>query len=226
MSYLKNKYTTWYYSLVSKAQKRGWTKQNTNVYLEEHHIIPKSFNGSNEPNNLVLLTAKEHYIAHKLLTKMVTGKQKQKMHMALWCMITANDCEKYNNIKKSNLYEKIRSEYTTLVSGENHFNYGLVRSEETKEKIRQKRHKQVFTKEHIAKASKTLSTLIWMNDGKKSYRVRPEFTETKKAQGFVEGRLTNYINDNYKEKLKIKTLKQWQNVKQSGHSGNLIKVEI
>lgn len=38
-------------------------------YFEKHHIIPKSLGGSNEQNNLVRLTYREHYIAHWLLTK-------------------------------------------------------------------------------------------------------------------------------------------------------------
>jgi len=224
MSYLPNKYTNWYYSLVYKAQNRGWTKQNTNVYLEKHHIVPKSLGGSNESHNLVMFTAREHYVAHRLLTKMVTGKQKQKMCMALWCMVTANDCEKYNNITKSNLYEKIRSEYTSLVSGKNHFNYGIYRDEKARENYRKARAKQVFTKEQIAKAAKTISTLIWMNDGKRSYRIKPEFVEKKKLEGLVEGRLTNYITEEYRNKFKVYTTKQWEKIKQSGHvGGHLIK---
>ena len=38
-------------------------------YYEIHHIIPECLGGSNEPNNLVQLTAKEHYMAHWLLVK-------------------------------------------------------------------------------------------------------------------------------------------------------------
>ena len=30
-------------------------------YVEKHHIIPKCMNGTNEPNNLVDLTAREHF---------------------------------------------------------------------------------------------------------------------------------------------------------------------
>lgn len=38
-------------------------------YYEKHHIIPKALGGLNDTSNLVLLTAKEHYIAHWLLYK-------------------------------------------------------------------------------------------------------------------------------------------------------------
>ncbi len=38
-------------------------------YYEKHHIIPKSLGGSDTEDNLVKLTAREHYIAHWLLAK-------------------------------------------------------------------------------------------------------------------------------------------------------------
>src|SRR5690606_245638 len=39
-------------------------------YKEKHHIIPKCLGGTNESENLVELTAEEHYLAHLLLVKM------------------------------------------------------------------------------------------------------------------------------------------------------------
>ena len=63
--FIENKYTKWYFSLCT-------TRNNTNKKLcETHHIIPKSLGGGNESSNLVSLTFREHFIAHKLLTKMV-----------------------------------------------------------------------------------------------------------------------------------------------------------
>ena len=38
------------------------------IYYENHHILPKCLDGSNDKENLVLLTAREHYLCHKLLT--------------------------------------------------------------------------------------------------------------------------------------------------------------
>jgi hypothetical protein len=37
------------------------------IYYEKHHIVPKCWGGTNKPNNLIHLTAREHYIAHWLL---------------------------------------------------------------------------------------------------------------------------------------------------------------
>jgi beta-lactamase class D len=53
--YLTNKYTVWYYNIIARANQRV----NLEVYVEKHHIIPKSLGGSNNSSNLVKLTAKE-----------------------------------------------------------------------------------------------------------------------------------------------------------------------
>ena len=46
-------------------------KQNYfNGYTENHHIIPKSLGGTDDKENLVELSAREHFICHLLLTKM------------------------------------------------------------------------------------------------------------------------------------------------------------
>jgi len=103
-------------------------------------------------------------------------------------------------------------------------NSGKIRSEETKEKIRIARIKQVFTKEQRDRANKTLSSLIWMNDGEKSYRIRPENIQMSKEKGMIEGRLKDYINTEYRNKFKTYAKEQWQKVKETGHIGHLIKV--
>ena len=59
-----------YYSVIRKGLERGLDKKLFDVYLEKHHIVPKCVGGTNDESNLVLLTAKEHYICHLLLTKM------------------------------------------------------------------------------------------------------------------------------------------------------------
>jgi 5-methylcytosine-specific restriction endonuclease McrA len=38
-------------------------------YCEKHHIVPKSLGGSNNKENIVSLTAREHFLAHWLLFK-------------------------------------------------------------------------------------------------------------------------------------------------------------
>lgn len=55
-----------YKNLVNKAKLRSL---DGSVYVEKHHIVPKCMGGDNSQGNLVELTAKEHFLAHKLLVR-------------------------------------------------------------------------------------------------------------------------------------------------------------
>jgi len=114
MIFIDNKYTRWYYNIINRAQTRL-----LNCYTERHHIIPKSLGGSNESSNLVSLTAREHFICHMLLTKMVGGIQRQKMIHARWAMATLKkDCQDRYRLT-SIQYESARQEYSKYFSKHN-----------------------------------------------------------------------------------------------------------
>jgi len=71
-----------YKNLIIHALAR---EQNTG-YVEKHHILPKSFKmgGEKDTNNIVVLTSREHFIAHLLLAKMSLSKDLNiKMRYAL-----------------------------------------------------------------------------------------------------------------------------------------------
>lgn len=59
-----------YNNLIKKAKSRT----NLNENIEIHHIIPRCMGGSDEKENLVRLTTREHFIAHLLLSKLHGGK--------------------------------------------------------------------------------------------------------------------------------------------------------
>lgn len=54
---------------------RALSRNSVDGYTEKHHIIPRSMGGSNNKSNLVILTAKEHYIVHWLLFKIHKNKE-------------------------------------------------------------------------------------------------------------------------------------------------------
>lgn len=111
--YLHNKYTTWYNSIISAAQLR--TLPET-TYTEKHHIIPKSLGGSNSKDNLVRLTAREHFVCHWLLTKMINGQSIYKMTLALSKM-----CQSSSNQRRyrptSRTFESIRIQVSKVSKG-------------------------------------------------------------------------------------------------------------
>ena len=97
-------------------------------------------------------------------------------------------------------------------------------SKDIKQKIRVARAKQIMLPEMYERTSKIMSSLTWMNDGTRSYRVKPEDIQASKEKGMIEGRLSNYINTEYRNKFKKYAKEQWQKVKETGHTGHLIKV--
>lgn len=84
-------------------------------YTEKHHILPKSMGGSNEEENLVKLTAREHYIAHLLLHKI---HKRRETAYALWMMsLRSSTLDDRPHIKNSRIYEWVRKDvakYTAL----------------------------------------------------------------------------------------------------------------
>ena len=54
---------------MNSRKSRGLDKSCLGYYTECHHIVPKCMNGTDSSYNLVLLTAREHVIAHVLLSK-------------------------------------------------------------------------------------------------------------------------------------------------------------
>ena len=76
-------YNIIYNDLIARCQHRPKQK---NKGFELHHITPKSLGGDNTHDNLVNLTAKEHWVAHRLLHKIHTGKAQDKMATALVMM--------------------------------------------------------------------------------------------------------------------------------------------
>ena len=134
---MQNKYTKWYNNIISSAKGR------INIgYVEKHHIIPRSLGGSDDKNNIVALTAKEHFICHLLLTKMTTGLQNRSMWHAAWNM--ANQKREYQQryIVSARIYEIIKTTNAKKLSEANtgKVNYsakGKAKSDEHKEKLRQ-----------------------------------------------------------------------------------------
>lgn len=121
--FLKNKYTKCYFSIISHAKNRVLLKD---VYQEKHHIIPKSIGGNNTSENLVKLTAREHFICHMLLRKMTSGNDKRLMIFAAnaICYVRRNTHLKVS----SRTFDLLRKELAKSKTG-------IPRSKETRRKI-------------------------------------------------------------------------------------------
>ena len=102
-------YSKVYFSTIEKAVQRGWKKAQGR---ERHHIIPQSLGGSNDKNNLVYLSCREHFLCHWLLVKITEGEAYHKMVYALMGMRAENEHqERYQTIFTARVYEKYRIEH-------------------------------------------------------------------------------------------------------------------
>jgi hypothetical protein len=145
--YLTNKYTKWYNNIILKAQ----TRVNDFDYYEIHHILPKSLGGTNAVANLVRLTAKEHFVCHRLLAKMTIGKAKLSMAYAVWQMTRPNNKNRYKCTAKT--YEALKIQLSNS-------RLGIPMSEETKQKLRKPKseeHKKKLSKPKSEEHKKKLS---------------------------------------------------------------------
>jgi len=124
------------------------TKRN-DVSYEAHHIIPKSLGGTNTKENIALLTYREHFIAHALLTSMCKSpRHKRSMSYAFVTMNRDRTGQRFNHIN-SHLYELIKEKTREDFIGknnpfygkghfgkDNHF-YGKTHTEKSKQKMRE-----------------------------------------------------------------------------------------
>ena len=104
--FTENKYTKCYFNIIHQAKSRTLDQS---IYMEKHHIIPRSMGGSNDNTNLIRLTGREHFICHLLLPKMTSGADRKKMIYAIWMMCRVHPTRRaiykvtartYNSIKE------------------------------------------------------------------------------------------------------------------------------
>jgi len=103
-------YSKIYQTLINKRRKNPYTLG----YSEKHHIIPKSLGGTDNKTNIVVLSGREHWIAHLLLHKIY--RQPSTAHA---CNMMAMRCEERGipYIKNSKTYEYIRKEHSKHMAG-------------------------------------------------------------------------------------------------------------
>jgi len=149
MNYLKV-----YCNLIRKAENRVPPEG----YAEKHHTFPKSIFGNN--NRIVLLSAREHYIAHALLEKIYIrryGVTDKKTINMIHAHILMKSKGKYYN---SYLYESARIRMCESKKGKKPY----VMTEKIKNKM--SKYSKNRNEEHKKKLSESLKGRIPHNYGK------------------------------------------------------------
>lgn len=110
--------------------------------------------GTNHTDNLIKLSAREHFIAHWMLWKSFRNVKTARA----FNMMRNTPGKEYRYIN-SKAYENFKVEYSIILSkyfsGKNHPNYGKMLKEETKSKISQKLKSHKRTKASIDKQVET-----------------------------------------------------------------------
>ena len=155
MLFIENKYTKCYFSIIAAAQTRSLVTD----YTENHHIIPKSLGGENNKTNMVRLLAREHFICHMLLIKMVSDPAlRHKMQFAINSFRRASKNQQ-RHIMTSVQYEMVRKQVSMARSSANIGNQYGAGFKHTPEMI-EKRVKQVRGKKrkpHTEETKKAIS---------------------------------------------------------------------
>lgn len=188
--FLENKYYKWYKELTSKQDR------SLDCYTEKHHIIPRSMGGKDTKENLVVLTAREHYIAHLLLTKCVEKKYRGKMLHAYVMMAKVKDSNQKRFYKiNSRIFEARKIESNKLKREYRH-------TKETRENISKNLKgvpKPEFTEEHKKNISKGHKGQKAWNKGLKGIVKYSDKTKEKMSKS-AKGRI---VKDSTKSKLSL-----------------------
>ena len=194
-----------YNELIERSRDR-----NLECYTEVHHIIPRCLNGNNSEENLVILTAREHFIAHLLLCKIYPNHKG--LRLALWMMTNVKDERQQRHRPNSRLYEMIRLEYSESVRGENNPNYGKTHSLESREKMSLKAKERIGAKNAFYSKTHSLETREKIKSSltglKHSEETIKKMSEDRK--GRVSGRKGKINSGEHNRKASESLKKAWE----------------
>jgi hypothetical protein len=104
-----------YLKIYNRIVERA-TNRDVLGYVEKHHIIPKCLGGDNKKSNIVSLTAKEHYICHKLLCEIYPNESKLKYAFWRMCNVANNEYQERNYKVSAKVYSRIKGEISLITS--------------------------------------------------------------------------------------------------------------
>lgn len=220
---IKNqKYINWYIALCNKAIVRQggyYTKNKKDAlkslygYVEVHHILPRSLCQNKEyisdKTNKIILTAKEHFIAHALLAY---ATRNHKMILAIKMMSNKTKNDRYFG---SNTYRSLREAIAKVASVQTKNNIeknghpllGVPVSEETKKKISKSLTGKVQSVETI---------------NKRANSIKEKFSNPEN----IHGNTGREYDDKYRENMsnickKIKKNDDWNNKNAVANTGRV-----
>jgi len=128
MDYLKI-----YNQIIQKARAES-RRKGADVYYEAHHIVPRCLGGDGNTKqwrshpNIILLTAREHFICHRLLHNAYPDNPK--LAQAFWIMCKLTNPKQHRHVPSSRTVEQAKLAMATSKRGGEGYWKGRVVSEE------------------------------------------------------------------------------------------------
>ena len=110
-------YNKIYTQLTDRAKSEVLSRQSqkhSGGYFEKHHIIPRCMQGNNTKENIVMLTAREHFLAHWLLCRIYPDNNK--IAHAFWMMCNWKSTVQYRVTPNSRIYQEAKEIIAKIVS--------------------------------------------------------------------------------------------------------------
>lgn len=219
MDYLKI-----YNNIIERAKNRTL---DVNSYFEKHHIKPKGIGGDNDPNNLVNLTYREHFVCHWMLHR-IYPKNKQ-ISAAFHIMVYGYNVRKTKKLNKNNYIPSSRSLEEAKIA-QKHHRTGTKHSEETKQKMRDTLKKKMENgyicpnnKGRIT-SDETKKKQSKAKIGKKrTQEIKDKISETKKKQHQENIVIRKKMSQETKDKIRQKAIESHKKRRESGEGYDHLK---
>ena len=192
-----HKYINWYLKLI----RYRLSAPPKNTYSEKHHIFPKSIFG---PNNIIVsLTAREHFVAHKLLYKICQFRYGNKHSNTFKMLRAISYMSSREDIKcNSRMYAECRTAQSLVMMGENNpsVKYGF--SEEHRKKLSEAGKGRGHAEEHKENQRLAWARRIARGDTAFSIETRNKTIESNKQNA----KRFNFIHDSGIEEFNMSAL--------------------
>lgn len=166
-------------------------------YTERHHIVPRCVDSSlsKEKDNIIVVSGREHFIAHKMLADCFNGELSSRLNYALIMMCGSVHNENYYISAEE--YEYIRKEISRIQTGK-------VIPNDVRLKMSESHKGKKFTDEHKKNLGK------WQVGRKLSFETRKKISKTKQERKTMVGennpmygtKRPDYVLDIMSEKAK------------------------
>ncbi len=119
-------------------------------YLERHHITPLCIGGVDDDSNIVLLTAREHFVAHQLLTKIHPDTPSLIYAAHRMTLFAEHQRDRSKNRMYSWLKNRLYAAQSAKLKGKSWEEiYGAAKAHDMKERLAESKRGKTHSAQHI-----------------------------------------------------------------------------